>query len=777
MATNEIPFFHLQLDNLKCRLKRWKEVTAREFPDRPDLLEMIPDPDSIDIKKLTAGCVTTDTCNSARKSRRIIVEMVAQLDGGVVHEQDCFHHLRNVWINGVAKAVTKFLKEYLHDSLDDISSFLRVSPDLSQIIRAYHKEFSLTSNYPKGHGELFRDWIIKNHPGEFLLHAERSNGNRMDVICMGADAVYINRPLNVEFLDHRLSIKDNSNILQENLFIVLSSLEMIAVSRLFSILHVSIVIPFRWLAGNTHKLAKYGWGARSMGRAVDMLHTTCTQLLDDIKLIHDRNFMMKIFDEISNEIPAFKEFLVFKFKTKMTEFISKSQTKSIPYNKLLDELFSPQDDDNKDSTTLLKTVGTLAIQAFIEELEDEKKATYKYLSLSGSPFSFDHCPDDVKKAMLGMMAVNDLAESSFAGVTSQVQCYGRIGLHAAAAVSDMDRNNFLSRPTSKKDMAENKRGLFHGLPEELRITSVMAAMEDAPETRQSNNASTEAQRGSKHMKEVLKAQKGLENASDDYIECLIYHSMYGSEGCIANVKDVSGALAKLKYKKDKLQTLKDNIQIRYKGFGWLDWETKWSRGGVSFSIPELTKKFKALLKEEKGKRREIPTAPNVPIPHRKEMATLGTCSKQRLRLDTNTLEEEEEFDTNARTEWKKREMDGVSSVHSKRQKPSAPTVDESLIGKRIEYRCLFDMDDEGLVKKPRWCCGVIERLCDGSWIIPGHPRKRWKVAEAAEICWDAMPDANIDEPFRDKVEMDPKNWNKDCIGAWRMDLGDYDYGV
>ena len=85
--------------------------------------------------------------------------------------------------------------------------------------------------------------------------------------------------------------------------------------------------------------------------------------------------------------------------------------------------------------------------------------------------------------MLGMVAVNDLAKSSFAGVTLQVQCYGRIGLHAAAAVSDMDRNKFLSRPTSKKDMAENKRGLFHGLPEELRSTAVMAVMEDAPETR------------------------------------------------------------------------------------------------------------------------------------------------------------------------------------------------------------------------------------------------------------------------------------------------------
>ena len=179
------------------------------------------------------------------QSCKTLVKIVSEIDGGVVHKQDCFNHLRNVWINGVAKAVSAYMKEYLNDSLDNISSFLRISPDLAQIIRAYHKEFSLTANYPKGHGELFRDWIIKNHPMEFLLHAERANGNHQDVICMGADAVYINRRFNVEFLDERLRIKDNANILQENLFVVLSSLEMIAVSRFFSILHVSIVIPFR----------------------------------------------------------------------------------------------------------------------------------------------------------------------------------------------------------------------------------------------------------------------------------------------------------------------------------------------------------------------------------------------------------------------------------------------------------------------------------------------------------------------------------------------------
>ena len=54
-----------QLDKLKDRLKRWKEVTMREFTDRPDILLLITDPYSINIDKLGDGVtITTDTCNA-----------------------------------------------------------------------------------------------------------------------------------------------------------------------------------------------------------------------------------------------------------------------------------------------------------------------------------------------------------------------------------------------------------------------------------------------------------------------------------------------------------------------------------------------------------------------------------------------------------------------------------------------------------------------------------------------------------------------------------------
>ena len=50
------------------------------------------------------------------------------------------------------------------------------------------------------------------------------------------------------------------------------------------------------------------------------------------------------------------------------------------------------------------------------------------------------------------MVTNDLDESSFAGVTSKVQTYGRIGMCNAADISDMSINEYLSCPTTKKDL-------------------------------------------------------------------------------------------------------------------------------------------------------------------------------------------------------------------------------------------------------------------------------------------------------------------------------------
>ena len=78
---------------LKQSLERWREFTARDLPKRPYLFEMIPTPNRIDISKLgNDGALSSDTCNSAQKSHRILVQLIENKDG-IVHEVECVQHL------------------------------------------------------------------------------------------------------------------------------------------------------------------------------------------------------------------------------------------------------------------------------------------------------------------------------------------------------------------------------------------------------------------------------------------------------------------------------------------------------------------------------------------------------------------------------------------------------------------------------------------------------------------------------------------------------------
>ena len=88
-----VSFATLQLDKLNHCLTRWRDISKREFPSRPDLLDMIPQPDRINIDKLgEGGTITTNTYNAAQKVCRFLVEHI----NGHVNEQDCVQHLRNV---------------------------------------------------------------------------------------------------------------------------------------------------------------------------------------------------------------------------------------------------------------------------------------------------------------------------------------------------------------------------------------------------------------------------------------------------------------------------------------------------------------------------------------------------------------------------------------------------------------------------------------------------------------------------------------------------------
>jgi hypothetical protein len=100
-----------------------------------------------------------------------------EIQGNVI-EQDCHHHLPNVWAKAVKIELSKYLTVMLRDSLDRIDSSLRVSAMFTPLARAYDKEFSLAANYPKGHGELFAKWMKENYPSELLFYVKSTHVHR-----------------------------------------------------------------------------------------------------------------------------------------------------------------------------------------------------------------------------------------------------------------------------------------------------------------------------------------------------------------------------------------------------------------------------------------------------------------------------------------------------------------------------------------------------------------------------------------------------------------------
>ena len=71
-------------------IDRWQEPTSIMHPNRPDLLERKPQANELTIVKLAdGGWVMTDTCNAARKYRRLLVKPTKQIaeEEGIPKEQ------------------------------------------------------------------------------------------------------------------------------------------------------------------------------------------------------------------------------------------------------------------------------------------------------------------------------------------------------------------------------------------------------------------------------------------------------------------------------------------------------------------------------------------------------------------------------------------------------------------------------------------------------------------------------------------------------------------
>ena len=436
----------------------------------------------------------------------------------------------------------------------------------------------------------------------------------------------------------------------------------------------------------------------------------------------------------------------------------KDGTKVVHMARLRMELFSPVSLTNIRTSEMLIVLAKTAARAIYDELRDESKATFKYLSVSGSEYSWNGCGEARKKALLGKKATNDEAESALGGTASNIQRYGRINISSAGAISDAKRNGFLQReymPPRKKSSAK-AQGIFHGLSEVLREAIVRVAMKDAPSTRKKNNDAIQLQATAQRMKVELLKEKNLECAMEAYIDGLYYYQMYFLPACWKDDRRVvTKLLKKITSDTAKYNALKENIMIRLKEFSW-DWcKHPWSKDGRKYTIKELADHLRWIITEEK--KHSIPDEPSLNVPQQINLPVLGTQTEEVLELDRKYLANEDAFKKKARKLRNERELKGEGSIYSSMQPFVRPEISD-LMNERIDVLSEFKMLGKE-ESELRWCQEEVVHVYKEQRVPTVHVR------------WDPIPDCTSWESSTESNQkLLPTRWNKDVVGAWRLDL-------
>ena len=149
--------------------------------------------------------------------------------------------------------------------------------------------------------------------------------------------------------------------------------------------------------------------------------------------------MNGIFNEIYTDqdgndasLPPLEEAMQYQYEVKQTNTIDGSTV--LPYDQMNAEMFYPVRQENVDTTAIVEDMAANKLApTMLSALCDPKKNLSDYATAVGGKFSWGQTTNEEHMACIGKNATNDPAESPFAQLTRQLQCFGRIlGIHASA---------------------------------------------------------------------------------------------------------------------------------------------------------------------------------------------------------------------------------------------------------------------------------------------------------------------------------------------------------
>ena len=538
------------------------------------------------------------------------------------------------------------------------------------------------------------------------------------------------------------------------------------------------------LLGKTSSLAHHDWSVKKMGRAIDCFHDALVEIKKDSKKILDEKFLTSIFESL--QLTPLDEYMKYVFDIKK----GPTTNSKVGDNKkavqclgryIRQELFKPTREENQATNKLLLEWGSSVATSLLEEIRDPTKLTSDHLSSEDGRLSWLNTTTAEHEASKGKDATNDNSESPFGSLTAQLQSFTTVGINHASAMAlarfncDFYRNEveleMRIKQKGKESLGEN--GNFLNLDFEESQSLLQIAFELSAAVRDAEKNALEAQWSKKrHKKETLLKNK-LDGATKAYVDKLHYCKMCDSAACWRTCNRVDHELKAITSETTKREALKDQIRMRVLGLGWEDCHHPWLSGGVVFTPQQLATHLKNNIIKKHSKR-QIPPKPPVDLPKRKSLPVLGTLSPDIVRRDAERAAEEIKLIESAEKLMKELEEKGFGDRFADMQQRSAPKVDMSLKGKRLEVLCRY-FEEDG-----------TPFFCWAKCTVDGMPEKEAKKTggskngkrtrgdngsdnDTAIVTWD--DEYCVKGGAATTRQKLPKNkWNKHGPGAWRFVL-------
>ena len=175
-----------------------------------------------------------------------------------------------------------------------------------------------------------------------------------------------------------------------------------------------------------------------------------------------------------------------------------------------------------------------------------------------------------------------------------------------------------------------------------------------------NNEEVTRQRNAKRMKVEIARELGEKKAAEKRIERKFFRKLYDSEYCMKDdPKVVAQKLKQLKSESAKRDALKNNIYIRTKGFGWMEFHITMIHNRKNRSPHQLADHLRMIIRKEQHM--EIPDKPPVDLPQRCPWPILGTLTNEVRQLDIKYFDSEERIREVAKKLRLEREARGEES--------------------------------------------------------------------------------------------------------------------